>query len=72
MSISESIRQAARNSGQTQVELATGAGISQGAISSFLRGGELRSASLDKLAAYLGVEAKVPKRLKKPSKTGGL
>lgn len=67
MTISESIRAAARNSGQTQTELATGAGISQGAISSFLRGGELRSASMDKLAAYLGVTAKVPKQLRKPN-----
>lgn len=63
--ISEAVRDAAKASGQTQVELAEGAGVSQSVMSEFLRGGGFRSDSLDRLAAHLGITARVPKKLRK-------
>lgn len=62
--ISEAVRDAAKVSGQTQVELAAGAGVSQRGISEFLAGGGLQSKSLDALARHLGVTVKVPKKLR--------
>lgn len=62
--ISNQIRQAIKASGQTQVQIADGSGVSQRTISDFVRGGNLTSASLDAIADHLGITAKVPRKLR--------
>lgn len=58
MKISETVRQAAIDSGKTQTELAEIAGTSQRAISQFLRGSAIHLDSIDRLAEAMGVTVK--------------
>lgn len=62
--ISEQIRQAIKASGQTQTQIADGAGVTQRAVSDFLRGKGVNSAFIDATAEYLGLRLKVPIRLR--------
>lgn len=65
--LSTAIRNAIRDSGQTQLEIANAIGISNGILSRFMR--EERSMNLDtadKVCAYLGLELReVVKRSRK-------
>lgn len=60
--ISDQLRDACRQSGLTQQQLAAAAGTSQRAISDFLAGKGLATESLDRLAEAAGCRLVVPKR----------
>lgn len=61
MTISETVRAAAIDSGQTQKAIAEAAGIPQSVISEFLRSGRCSSKNLDAIAAHFGIVAKQSK-----------
>lgn len=65
MSITDQIRDAIRESGLTQSQIATASGVSQRAISDLLRGRDVKATSLDRLAAALGAELKLPRNFQK-------
>ena len=64
--ISEQLRNAIRGSGLTVYELAKQTGISSGQLYRFINGDrELRSSTMDELAAFFGMRLTKPKRHKK-------
>lgn len=65
MSISEKLREAYRESGLTQQQLAAATGVSQRAISDFLRGRKVYSDTLDAIADVVGADLRVPKSFRK-------
>ncbi len=68
MTLSDSIRKAIESSGMSRYELAKRSGVSEAALSRFVRGiMELKTDSLDKLAGPLGLRLVV----KRPSKRKG-
>ena len=56
MEVSNQLRTAIRKSGKSANVLAKESGIPQPTITRFLAGGEMRSNTIDKLAAYFGLE----------------
>jgi predicted XRE-type DNA-binding protein len=65
MTVSETIQAAAIASGQTQKTIAESTGVPQSVISEFFRTGRCSSRNLDSIAAHFGIEAKVPKKIRK-------
>lgn len=65
MSITDQIRDAIRESGLTQAQIAAASGVSQRAISDLLRGRDVKTTSLDRLAIALGAELRLPKNFQK-------
>jgi transcriptional regulator with XRE-family HTH domain len=63
--ITDTIRSGLAESGLTQNQIAEASGISQRAVSEFLRGSGVRSETLDRFAELLGVEISLPKKLSK-------
>jgi predicted XRE-type DNA-binding protein len=63
--ITATIQAAAIASGQTQKTIAESTGVPQSVISEFFRTGRCSSRNLDAIAAYFGIEAKVPKKIQK-------
>lgn len=55
MSISDQLRQAISESGKSANVLAKETGVPQPTITRFLNGAEMRTGSIDKLSAYLGL-----------------
>ena len=56
MEISNQLRAAIRKSGKSANVLAKESGVPQPTITRFLAGAEMRSNTIDKLAAYFGLE----------------
>ena len=65
--ITDRLRELIANSELSQAEIARGSGVPQPRISNFLRGVQLRGASLDKLAAFFGEELRPARRRKTSS-----
>lgn len=64
MSVSDQLRTAIRLSGQTQMQIAEGAGCSQRAVSDYLRGAGVSSETMDAICDHLGLSLRVPKKLR--------
>jgi len=62
--LTDQIRRAVDQSGQSRYQLCKALGIYQSSMSRFMHGGGLSSETLDKLAALLGLEVKARKKLK--------
>jgi hypothetical protein len=74
MDFAQKLRDAIKESGVSQYQLAKASEVPQGAISVFLNGGDLRLSTFNRLAYYMGLElrqnqAKAPKKIK-PKATG--
>jgi transcriptional regulator with XRE-family HTH domain len=54
--IDDRLREAIRNSGQSARQIAKGAGVSQGSLSRFLLGADMRISSAARVARWLGLE----------------
>lgn len=68
--IEDTIRTAVNDSGKPQRELAAAAGISQVAVSKFLRGMHLSGDKLEQLGKAAGVEIIVKRKGRKSSPSG--
>lgn len=69
--ISEALREAILNSGETRYAIAHGAGVEQASLSRFIRGQTgLTTVSLDRLGLYLGLAVVSRKRRPKPKQEG--
>lgn len=62
MTITEQLRQIARDSGQSQYRIAADTGIPQSRLSDFMAGKGMRSENLDLLAKHFGVRLTAPRR----------
>ena len=61
--VSEQLRQAILDSGESYCRIAHGCGVNDGQLSRFMRGERgLTTATLDRLCAYLGLELRESKR----------
>ena len=58
MTISETVKAAVENSGQTQKTIAEATAVPQSVISEFLRTGRCSSKNLDAIASHFGIVAK--------------
>jgi DNA transposition AAA+ family ATPase len=56
MTITDTLRHAAKTCGMTQQELARASGVQESVVSRFLAGAGLRSGNMDALAKTLGLE----------------
>jgi transcriptional regulator with XRE-family HTH domain len=63
MTVSETLRQAIKQSAESQYAISKGCGVEQSALSRFLSGERgLADKSIDAIAAYLGLELRPVKR----------
>ena len=60
--ITSALRVAITESAQTRYAIAKGAGVDQAALLRFMEGGDIRGATVDKLADYFGLELKARTR----------
>lgn len=63
--VSEDLRTALNNSGQTRYAVSMATGIPQSVLSRFVHGYTLRGENTDKLAAHLGLELRPVRRTRK-------
>jgi transcriptional regulator with XRE-family HTH domain len=59
--IDDRLREAIRSSGQSARQIATSAGVSQGSLSRFLLGADMRISSAARVARWLGLELREKK-----------
>jgi len=68
MAISEQLREAIEDSGETLYRVAKDSGVSYPVVHSFANGGEIKMTSADKLADYLGLELRPRRTSRRRSK----
>lgn len=69
--VSEQLRQALKQSGQTMYQVSKATGVNTSVLSRFVVGGAgLRSENLDTLAAHLGMELRRKAAAKRSKKSG--
>lgn len=62
--ITEALRAAIRNSGQSAYSLAIATGVPQPTITRFLNGADMKLSTSDRLAGYLGLQLSKPEATK--------
>lgn len=68
MTITDRLRQAIEDSGETLYRVAKDSGLNYAVVHSFARGGEIKMSTADKLADYFGLELRPRRTSRRRSK----